>query len=95
MNLDGSVPNSSAARFGKYQWVYEAYFNVNKGSANKTFANAFYNAFKTPTNIAALGAPSTNGVMAAAANCTASPTNAVCAHVSRGGDARAALQYVQ
>ncbi len=95
VNLDGSVPNSSAARFGKYQWVYEAYYNVNKGSTNKTFANAFYNAFKTPTNIAALGAPSTNGVMAAAANCTASPTNAVCAHVSRGGDARAALQYVQ
>jgi len=95
VNLDGSVANSSAARFGKYQWVYEAYYQVNRGSTNKAFANAFYNAFKTPANIAALGLPSTNGVMAAAANCTGTPGNAVCSHVSRGGDARASLQYVQ
>jgi len=98
VNLDGSVPNASAARFGKYQWVYEAYFQVNKaGSANQSFANAFYNAFKTPANITALGAPSTNGVMAAASNCTgANVNNAVCSHVSRSnGNARAALTYAQ
>ena len=96
VNLDGSVANASAARFGKYQWVYEAYFNVNKGSSNQTFANSFYNAFKTPANITALGSPSTNGVMAAVLNCGgANVNNAVCSHVSRGGNARSALIYAQ
>ncbi len=96
VNLDGSVANASAARVGKYQWVYEAYFNVNKGSSNQTFANAFYNAFKTPANITALGSPSTNGVMAAVLNCGGTNVNnAVCSHVSRNGNARSALIYAQ
>jgi hypothetical protein len=95
VNLDGSVPDAPHARIGKYQWAYEAFYNVNKGSANQTFANAFYNAFKTPANITALGAPSTNGVSAAVANCATSPNNAVCSHVTRGGNARAALLYAQ
>lgn len=99
VNLDGSLANASAAKNGQYQWVYEAYFQVNKAAtANKTFANAFYASLKTPANINKLGAPSTNGVMAAVANCpstTATADKAVCAHVSRGGDARAALLYVQ
>jgi hypothetical protein len=97
VNLDGSIANSTNARVGKYQWVYEAYFNVNKVSPNISFANSFYAAFKAPANIAALGAPSTNGVMAAVANCTGTNVNnAVCSHVSRGnGNARAALTYAQ
>ena len=95
VNLDGSVPDAAHARVGKYQWVYEAFYNVNKVSPNIAFANAFYNAFKTPANIAALGAPSTNGVSAAVANCGATPTNAVCSHVSRGGNTAAALLYAQ
>lgn len=97
VNLDGSVPNASAAKIGKYQWVYEAYYQVSKTAADAGFANAFGNAFKTPANISALGAPSTNGVMAAVANCTAgySGVNAVCSHVTRGGDARSALFYAQ
>lgn len=94
VNLDGSVPDAIHARTGRYQWTYEAFYQVNKGSANKTFANAFYNAFKTPTNIAALGAPSTNGVSAAVKNCSTSPTAAVCSHVTRA-NARAALIYAQ
>lgn len=98
VNLDGSVPNASAAKFGKYQWVYEAYFNVNKASTNQSFANAFYNAFKSPANIQALGGSNLNGVMGAVANCTAPYSGAaaaVCAHVTRGGDYRAVLQYAQ
>jgi hypothetical protein len=95
VNLDGSVADAAHARVGKYQWVYEAYYNVNRASANISFANAFYNAFKTPANITALGAPSTNGVMGAVANCAADPNNAVCSHVSRSGNARAALVWAQ
>ncbi len=96
VNLDGSVPDAAHARVGKYQWEYEAYYNVNKGSTNQTFATAFYNAFKTPANITALGSPSTNGVSASTSNCTgANVNNAVCAHVSRGGNSRAALVYTQ
>jgi hypothetical protein len=95
VNLDGSVADAAHARIGKYQWVYEAYYNVNKASANITFANAFLTSFKTPANVTALGAPSTNGVMAAVANCGADPNNAVCSHVSRSGNARAALVWAQ
>lgn len=97
VNLDGSVPNASAAKVGKYQWVYEAYYQVSKTAADAGFATAFGNAFKTPANITALGAPSTNGVMAAVANCTLPYTgnNAVCSHVSRSGVSSSSLQYQQ
>jgi hypothetical protein len=101
VNLDGSVPNTSAARFGKYQWVYEAYYQVSKTAADAPFANAFLAAFKTPANILALGGASLNGVMAAAANCPVVPYSgnaaeaAVCSHVSRSGNSRSALVYVK
>lgn len=97
VNLDGSVANASAAKVGKYQWVYEAYYQVSKTAADAGFANAFGNSFKTPANISALGSPSTNGVMAAVANCTAgySGVNAVCSHVTRNGNSKAILQYAQ
>jgi hypothetical protein len=98
VNLDGSVPNTSAASVGKYQWVYEAYYQISKSAADSAFATAFGNAFKTPANISAVGAPSTNGVMAAIANCPGTPytgVNTVCSHVSRNGNSSAILQYVQ
>ena len=95
VNLDGSVPNATtAARFGKYQWVYEAWYQVNKNAVDAGFAATFGNSFKAPANITAVGAPSTNGVMAAVANCTSS-TPAVCSHVSRGGNSATYLQYAQ
>ena len=97
VNLDGSVPNAiTAARFGDYQWVYEAYYNINKANPHgqQAFAGAFSAAFQTPANITALGAPSTNGVMAAVANCPV-PAAASCSHVTRNGNARAALLYAQ
>jgi len=98
VNLDGSVPNTTASSVGKYQWVYEAYYQISKTAADAAFATAFGNAFKTPANISALGAPSTNGVMAAIANCPATPytgVNTVCAHVTRSGNSASYLQFAQ
>jgi hypothetical protein len=97
VNLDGSVPNTTAAKIGKYQWVYEAFYQVSTHASDQPFAIAFGNSFKTPANINALGAPSTNGVMATVNNCTAgySGVNAVCTHVTRGGNSKAILQYAQ
>lgn len=97
VNLDGSVPDAAHARVGKYQWTYEAYFNVNKFGPNTTFSNAFYNGLKTPAAIGALGAPVTNGVSGAVLNCGgANVNNPVCSHVTRSnGNARAALTYAQ
>ena len=99
VNLDGSVPNTSAASTGNYPWVYEAWYQVSKTAADAPFANAFYAAFKTPANISALGVPSTNGVMAAVSNCAvATPytgVNTVCSHVTRYGNSAGTLQYAQ
>jgi hypothetical protein len=98
VNLDGSVPNASAAKVGKYQWVYEAFYQVSKNASDAAFATAFYNAFITPANIQALGGANLNGVMGATANCPAPYTGAaaaVCSHVTRNGDARTYLQYAQ
>jgi len=97
VNLDGSVPNTSAASVGKYNWVFEAFYNISKTAVDGQFATAFGNAFKTPTNISNLGLPSTNGVMAAVPNCTAgySGVNSVCSHVTRNGNSGAILTYAQ
>lgn len=97
--LDNQTPNASASKFGRYPWIYEAYFQVNAASPLSTFATAFGNGFKAPSNINGLSAASKNGILAAVANCSPSPYTGVnatiCSHVTRNGDFRGVLQYAK
>ena len=98
--LDNQTPNASASKFGKYPWFYEAYYQVSKTAAAGAFATAFGTEFKSPANINLLSAASKNGILAAVANCpaspyTSSPATLICSHVTRNGDYRAFIQYAK
>ena len=96
--LDSQTPNASASKFGKYPWIFEAYYQVSKSAAVGAFATSFGAAFKDPTNINGLSTASKNGILAAVANCTrpySGVQTTICSHVTRNGDFRGFLQYAK
>jgi hypothetical protein len=96
VKLDNQLPSSSVAKIGKYQWVFEAFYQVNKLAPNLAIAQAFGTAFANPANIAAITATGVlNGIMATPENCAAaSSTSAVCSRVSRNQDSRTPLVFI-
>ena len=103
VNLDNQVAGRLAAKEGKYSWVFEAFYQVNKTAPNLEIARLFGKAFALPANIAAIPVASQNGVMATPENCSGgiysdwtSPAEvAFCSRVSRNQDSRTPLVFIK